>query len=68
PGETITYSLTVTNLRGFPQTNVVLSDALLGLSETVASLAANETITRTVIFTVPADAVPGSIIRNTFIV
>ncbi|MBB3125652.1 putative repeat protein (TIGR01451 family) [Paenibacillus rhizosphaerae] len=68
PGETVVYTLTVTNLRGFPQTNVVLTDALLGLSETVASLAANETITRTVTFTVPADAVPGSIIRNTFIV
>jgi uncharacterized repeat protein (TIGR01451 family) len=66
PGETVFYSLTVTNLLGVDQTNVVLIDELLGMSETVAILTANETITRTVTFTVPADAVPGSIIRNTF--
>ncbi|PWW08663.1 putative repeat protein (TIGR01451 family) [Paenibacillus cellulosilyticus] len=68
PGETITYTLTVTNLRNFPQTNVVLTDTLLGLSETIEELPANATISRTVTFTVPAGAVPGSVIRNTFIV
>ncbi|MBD3920490.1 DUF11 domain-containing protein [Paenibacillus sp. PR3] len=68
PGETITYTFTVTNLRNFAQTNVVLTDALLGLNEVVAELPANATITRILTFTVPAGAVPGSIIRNTFIV
>lgn len=68
PGETVTYTLTVTNLRNFAQTNVVLTDALLGLNEVIAELPANATITRILTFTVPADAVPGSIIRNTFIV
>ncbi|WP_164779778.1 DUF7507 domain-containing protein [Paenibacillus kobensis] len=67
PGETVTYTLTVTNLLGFPQTNVVLDDALFGLSETIPVLQANESVIRTFTFTVPADAVPGSIIRNTFI-
>ncbi|MFG1735531.1 SBBP repeat-containing protein [Paenibacillus sp. 843] len=68
PGETITYTLTVTNLLNIPLTNVVLTDALLGLSETIPVLQANETITRTVTFIVPADAQIGSIIRNTFTV
>lgn len=67
PGDTITYTLTVTNLVGVPQTNVVLSDPLLGLNETIAELPANATISRTVRFAVPANAVPGSVIRNTFI-
>ncbi|MBB6690382.1 DUF11 domain-containing protein [Cohnella xylanilytica] len=67
PGDTVTYTLTVTNLLGVPQTNVVLTDTLLGLSETIASLPANATITRTVTFVVPADAAVGSVIRNTFI-
>ncbi|MBB6731544.1 DUF7507 domain-containing protein [Cohnella zeiphila] len=67
PGDTVTFTLTVTNLLGIDQTNVVLTDELLGLSETIPLLPANATITRTVTFTVPADAVPGSVIRNTFI-
>ncbi|GMK41265.1 hypothetical protein PCCS19_43210 [Paenibacillus sp. CCS19] len=68
PGETITYTLSVTNLRDFAQTNVMLTDTLLGLSETIDELPANVTITRTVTFTIPAGAVPGTVIRNTFIV
>ncbi|CAM3230149.1 SBBP repeat-containing protein [Paenibacillus lupini] len=68
PGESISYTLTVTNLTAVVQTNVVLSDVLLGLNETIAVLLANETITRTVTFTVPADTVIGSLIRNTFTV
>lgn len=67
PGDTITYTLTVMNLRNFPQTNVVLTDALLGLNETIPVLLANEVITRTLTFTIPTDAVVGSTIRNTFI-
>ncbi|SFD52365.1 conserved repeat domain-containing protein [Paenibacillus catalpae] len=66
PGETVIYTLTITNLLDIPQTNVILSDALLGLSETIASLPANGSVTRTLMFTVPADALIGSIIRNTF--
>ncbi|MBB3128651.1 putative repeat protein (TIGR01451 family) [Paenibacillus rhizosphaerae] len=68
PGETITYTLTVTNLLSIPQTNVILTDELLGLSETVAVLLAGETITRTVTFTVPLDAPADSVITNTITV
>ncbi len=66
PGDTVVYTLTITNLLDVPQTNVVLADALLGLNETIASLPANGSVTRTLSFTVPADALIGSIIRNTF--
>ncbi|WP_343861257.1 DUF7507 domain-containing protein, partial [Paenibacillus motobuensis] len=66
PGETITYTLTVTNLLATVQTNVVLSDPLLSFSETVPVLPANVTITRFVSFTVPAGAANGSVITNTF--
>ncbi|WP_165280022.1 DUF7507 domain-containing protein [Paenibacillus protaetiae] len=64
PGETVTYTLTVTNLLGVPQTNIVLTDALLGLNETIPLLPANDTITLTFTFTIPADAEAGSMIRN----
>lgn len=67
PGDTIIYTLTITNLLHIPQTNVVLIDELLGLSETIPVLPANATITRTLTFVVPADAAIGSVIRNTFI-
>ncbi|MFK4168748.1 SBBP repeat-containing protein [Paenibacillus lautus] len=66
PGETVTFTLTVVNLLAIPQTNVVLSDPLLGISETVAVLPANGTITRTGAFTVPAGAANGSVITNVF--
>nr|WP_255654254.1 CARDB domain-containing protein [Cohnella sp. REN36] len=66
PGETVTFTLTVTNLLAAAQTNIVLSDPLLGISETVPLLPANGTITRTGSFTVPAGAANGSIITNTF--
>ncbi|MBJ9993681.1 DUF7507 domain-containing protein, partial [Paenibacillus sp. S28] len=68
PGDTITYTLTVTNLLTIPQTNVVLTDALLGLSETVVVLLAGETITRIATFTLPLDTPVGSTLTNTFTV
>ncbi|WP_446483090.1 DUF7948 domain-containing protein [Cohnella xylanilytica] len=65
-GETITFTLIVTNLLNVPQTQVVLSDPLLGIGETVGSLPANGTITRTAPFTIPAGAANGSVITNAF--
>lgn len=66
PGETVTFTLTVVNLLSEAQTNVVLSDPLLGFNEPVTMLAANGTITRSVSFTVPAGAENGSVITNAF--
>jgi len=68
PGETISYTLTVGNLRDFEQMNIVLEDALLGIGETVASLPVGATIVRTGTFVVPADAPGGSVITNEFAV
>ncbi|MFF2090574.1 SBBP repeat-containing protein [Paenibacillus sp. NPDC058174] len=66
PGETVNYTLSIENLTVLPQTNLALNDPLLGISETVASLAAGATITRSGSYTVPAVAVNGSVIVNTF--
>jgi len=67
PGDTIGYVLTVTNVLTTAQTNVALNDPLLGLSETVPTLAPGGTITRTGIFAVPLNAVNGAAIRNVFV-
>lgn len=66
PGDTVVFTLTVTNTLTEPQTNVVLSDPLLGLSETIPLIPAGGTITRTGSFTIPADAANGSVITNSF--
>lgn len=66
PGDTVVFTLTVTNTLTEPQTNVVLSDPLLGLSETIPTILAGGTITRTGSFTIPADAANGSVITNSF--
>ncbi|MUT67491.1 SBBP repeat-containing protein [Paenibacillus sp. NEAU-GSW1] len=66
PGETITYTLILQNVLATDQTNVIISDPLLAISETVPILPAGATITRTGTFTVPAGAADGSVIVNTF--
>lgn len=66
PGDTVLFTLTVTNTLAEAQTNVVLNDPLLGLSETIPIIPASGTITRTGSFTIPADAANGSVITNSF--
>ncbi|QAY65094.1 DUF7507 domain-containing protein [Paenibacillus protaetiae] len=66
PGSTINYVLTVTNLLDITQTNVMLNDPLLGVSEIVSSLAAGGTIVRAASFVVPVNAADGSILTNEF--
>ncbi|WP_225442848.1 DUF7948 domain-containing protein [Paenibacillus lycopersici] len=68
PGETVNYMLEVINLLAVPQTNVMLADLQLGLSETVASIPAGGSITRIVSFVIPAGAADGSVISNEFVV
>ncbi|WP_165280015.1 DUF7507 domain-containing protein [Paenibacillus protaetiae] len=66
PGSTINYTMTVTNLLNSPQTNVTLSDPLLGIHEIVPILPAAGTFVTTASMTVPVDSADGSLIRNTF--
>lgn len=62
-GDTVFYTLTVTNLINAPQTNVILSDDLLGYHETIPVLDAGATIQRIVFLVVPF--VPdGTVLRN----
>lgn|GEM_PF-3310890 len=63
PGDTVLYTLQVTNLLNVPQTNVVLADPFLGLNEVIPVLAAGDTITRVIPFVVPASA-DGTVIHN----
>ncbi|QKS44683.1 DUF11 domain-containing protein [Paenibacillus cellulosilyticus] len=62
-GDTMFYTLTVTNLTDAPQTNVVLADETLGFHEVIPVLDAGATIERTISFVVPS--VPdGTALRN----
>ncbi|GMK43650.1 hypothetical protein PghCCS26_07770 [Paenibacillus glycanilyticus] len=63
PGDTVSYTLQVTNLLNVPQTNVVLADPFLGLNEVIPVLAAGATVTRVIPFVVPSSA-DGTVIRN----
>ncbi|QAY65893.1 DUF7507 domain-containing protein [Paenibacillus protaetiae] len=68
PGTTVVYTLTAGNLLPVVQTNIRLDDAMLGIHEVVPLLEVNETLVRTGSFTVPPNAVNGSVITNVFIV
>lgn len=65
PGEIVTYTLTVTNLLNVAQTNVVLTDTLLGLNETVPVLGPGQSIVRNVPFVLP-DVPEGTVLPNVF--
>ncbi|RUS47898.1 SdrD B-like domain-containing protein [Cohnella sp. AR92] len=64
PGDTITYAITVSNIGNTALTNVTVRDELLGLDTVIPSLAVGETRSLTAAFVVPADAIVGSVIRN----
>ncbi|MEK0315550.1 DUF7948 domain-containing protein [Cohnella sp. 56] len=64
PGDTIVYTLTVTNALAAAQTGIALSDPLLGILETLPTLAPGATVTRTGSYVVPAGAPNGSVIDN----
>ncbi|QHW31015.1 DUF11 domain-containing protein [Paenibacillus rhizovicinus] len=64
PGETVVYTIVVTNTSNAPITNVTVKDDLVGLSQFIASLAPGETRTFTVPFQVPAGAAAGTVFTN----
>ncbi|WP_247740792.1 hypothetical protein [Cohnella sp. LGH] len=64
PGETVNFVLTVSNLLSEEQTNIQLSDPLLGYNENIAILPAGASIVRNVPFTVPASTVTNAVISN----
>ncbi|WP_201002987.1 DUF7507 domain-containing protein [Paenibacillus glycanilyticus] len=64
PGDTIIYSIKVTNTGNIPLTNVQVSDPLLGLVETTGILEPGQSITIQRSYVVPLNAANGSIIAN----
>ncbi|MDR9853448.1 hypothetical protein RJP21_07545 [Paenibacillus sp. VCA1] len=68
PGQTVQYTITVTNPNASALTNVTLNDELLGISESLGTLAPGESRTLHFNFTVPAGILSGTTIINTAIV
>jgi|GEM_PF-1704844 len=64
PGETVNFILTVSNLLSEEQTNIELSDPLLGYNETIAILPVGASIVRNVPFTIPASTITNTVISN----
>ncbi|QAY65912.1 DUF11 domain-containing protein [Paenibacillus protaetiae] len=64
PGETVSYTITVTNTGNLDLTNVTIRDALLGLDTVLPVLAVGASTSLVVNFVIPLDAVIGSVIRN----
>ncbi|QJD82955.1 DUF7507 domain-containing protein [Cohnella herbarum] len=67
PGDTVTYTVTVSNPGTVVLTDVVLTDALLGIAQTIGTLNPGQSLTFTFLFTIPADAPNGSVIVNTVV-
>ncbi|MBP3962488.1 DUF7507 domain-containing protein [Paenibacillus lignilyticus] len=65
PGQTITYTIEVENTGNVSLFNVLVTDPILGLQTVITELDANAVQTYMIPFTIPDDAVPGSVIANT---
>ncbi|WP_433617746.1 DUF7507 domain-containing protein [Paenibacillus cellulositrophicus] len=64
PGQTVNYTITVTNTSNAPLTNVVVEDSLTGFTTIVPFMAEGTSQTFVVPFIVPAGATAGSVITN----
>lgn len=64
PGETLTYTLVVTNESNTQLTNIEVSDTLTGFSTLIPSLERLESSTIDITYTVPPGVTAGSIISN----
>ncbi|SDS45678.1 conserved repeat domain-containing protein [Paenibacillaceae bacterium GAS479] len=65
PGETILYTITVSNPSGGTINGIQLTDAVLGLSVVIGTLGPGDSINVPASFTVPAGTPAGTIITNT---
>ncbi|MEK5061634.1 DUF11 domain-containing protein, partial [Paenibacillus sp. FSL H7-0326] len=65
PGERVQYQIMISNTGEVDLTNVVVTDSLLGLRETIPSLPVGATTVLFDSFVIPAGAVPGEMIANT---
>ncbi|SFU15003.1 conserved repeat domain-containing protein, partial [Algoriphagus locisalis] len=64
-GDVITYTLTVTNTGNVTLTNVIVTDPLTGMDETIPSLAPSEVLTYTTTYTIEqTDVDDGSVIND----
>ena len=64
PGETVNYTITVSNLSNAPITNVVIEDSLTGFSTVLPSMGQNSESSFIVQYTVPPGTPGGSVITN----
>ena len=64
PGGVVNYTLVGTNTGDVTLTNVLVSDRMLSLNQTIASLAVEASQTITGSYTVPADAAAGNLINT----
>ncbi|MCR8842113.1 hypothetical protein NQ117_00300 [Paenibacillus sp. SC116] len=68
PGETVTYTITVTNTGTVVLTNVLLTDTTLGISQALGTFNPGQSQTLTFDFIIPAGTPSGSVIVNTAVV
>ncbi|WP_127492267.1 DUF7507 domain-containing protein [Paenibacillus glycanilyticus] len=64
PGATVTYTITVTNTGNVPLTNVIVQDALLGLSTVIPTLGIGASQSFTPSFVIPVGTPIGTVIQN----
>ncbi|TVX93740.1 DUF7507 domain-containing protein [Paenibacillus agilis] len=64
PGDTVMFTITVTNTGNIDLTNVVISDPVLSYQTTIDTLATGASVIESIPFTIPNDATPGSTITN----
>ncbi|WP_186786027.1 DUF7507 domain-containing protein [Paenibacillus agilis] len=68
PGETVTYTITVTNTGAVVLTNVLLTDTTLGISQALGTFNPGQSQALTFDFIIPAGTPSGSVIVNTAVV
>ncbi|WP_308638311.1 DUF7507 domain-containing protein [Paenibacillus silvisoli] len=67
PGESMTYTIIVSNTGNVPLTGIVLTDTLLQLNETISLLEPQNSVTLTVPFTAPLGLPAGTQLFNTVV-